>query len=173
MAGLQLRHRFLRLCLKNPSVEAHERAMAFMEEHRRHEAEHLEIMKALCGVTKSQTALIPVWHIAGLLTGFLPAVVGGQTAVYYTISAVETFVETHYLEQITRLERENTAPALRLTLEQCCADEVEHRLEAEAALLSLRSEEHADPPAAVGAMKAWCRVVDFGSKQAVSVSRKL
>ena len=57
-----------------------------MDLHEENERVHLRIMEELTRVTGSRTRLIPVWHMAGFATGFLPALLGGQRAIYHTVS---------------------------------------------------------------------------------------
>jgi ubiquinone biosynthesis monooxygenase Coq7 len=159
-------------------------ALLFLREHEENERVHLHIMEELTRVTGSRTRLIPVWHMAGYATGFLPALLGGQRAIYHTVSSVETFVEEHYQDQISRLRREGALPLLQACLESCCEDEVEHRREAETALLDLHNRDHdghreghrdrAAVKAVVsqsGVVKAWSWLVDCGSRGAVKLSR--
>ena len=103
------------------------------------------------------------------LTGALPALFGPR-AVYATIEAVETFVDTHYADQVAMIDAlppsEAAAaaqlPALRNLLETCRLDEVAHRDDAHAR----RGAE----PASVFA-RVWAAVVGSGSAAAVRVSR--
>ena len=90
LVGLKLRTTlYLR---KQPDQQA----LNFLEEHKSNEFAHLQIMNALTAETASSTILLPLWHVAGFITGLLPALFGGKRAVYHTIVAVETFVEEHY-----------------------------------------------------------------------------
>ena len=103
--------------------------------------------------------LLPLWRLAGWLTGALPALFGPR-AVYATIAAVETFVDQHYQVQVDRLAGEVAWAPLRELLDGCRRDEVDHRDEAAA---------QAGRPGLL--MRAWCRVVGTGSALAVSVCR--
>ena len=107
--------------------------------------------------------LLPLWKLAGFLTGALPALFGSK-AVYATIEAVETFVNHHYEDQIRGLESKPELSDLRQTLLDCQADEVAHRDEAAAALGSTR-------PNLV--LRVWCAMVGTGSKAAVSLIRHI
>ena len=108
-----------------------------------------------------QSRLLPVWRLAGFMTGALPALFGPR-AVYATIEAVETFVDQHYEEQVQALASQPTLTRLRQTLMDCQADEVAHRDEA-AAARGLQG---------VGfALRAWCAVVAWGSRNAVTLCR--
>jgi ubiquinone biosynthesis monooxygenase Coq7 len=107
--------------------------------------------------------LLPLWRLAGFLTGALPALFGSK-AVYATIEAVETFVNHHYEDQIRALDSKPEFSDLRQTLLDCQADEVAHRDEAAAA----RS-----PTQPNLVLRAWCAMVGIGSKAAVSLIRHI
>jgi ubiquinone biosynthesis monooxygenase Coq7 len=66
---------------------------AFAQEHLATEREHIARMEALLRPGQ-RSVLLPLWRVAGWLTGFLPALAGPR-AVYATIDAVETFVDHH------------------------------------------------------------------------------
>lgn len=70
----------------------------FAQEHLETESGHLATIEQLLA-PRLRSRLLPLWRIAGWLTGALPARVGPR-AVYATIEAVETFVDHHYTEQI-------------------------------------------------------------------------
>ncbi len=109
-----------------------------------------------------RSALLPLWRVAGWLTGFLPALIGPR-AVYATIDAVETFVDHHYEEQVRKLPAHGPGGALRALLMACQADEVLHRDEARAA-----------PAATAGKLtRAWQRMVGTGSALAVAAARRV
>ena len=65
----------------------------FAQEHLATEAGHLAQIEPLLA-PHQRSRLLPLWRIAGWLTGALPALVGPR-AVYATIEAVETFVDQH------------------------------------------------------------------------------
>ena len=105
--------------------------------------------------------LLPLWRLAGFITGALPALFGTR-AVYATIEAVETFVDLHYAEQIRALASQPALGALRQTLLDCQADEVAHRNEAAAA----------GGPGKPGlVLRFWCALVGLGSRSAVALCR--
>lgn len=135
---------------------------AFAARHLETEAGHLRQIEAL--LPKSdRSRLLPLWRLAGWLTGAIPAVLGPR-AVYATVQAVETFVDQHYAEQVHRLESHADLHALRQTLLECQADELAHRDEAKMAL----------GPVAPGAvLRFWCWLVDVGSRAAVAVCRRI
>ena len=137
----------------------------FALEHLATEREHLARLAELLPPGQ-KSVLLPLWRIAGWLTGFLPALVGSR-AVYATIDAVETFVDQHYEEQIRKLPAHGPGGALRTLLLACQADEVHHRDEARAAPMA--------PQSAIGRtlMRAWQRLVGTGSALAVSAARRI
>ena len=135
---------------------------AFAEHHLVTEQKHLLLIAGW--LPKAEySRLLPLWRLAGFLTGALPALFGSK-AVYATIEAVETFVNQHYEDQIRALESKPELSDLRQTLLNCQADEVAHRDEAAAALGSTR-------PNLV--LRAWCAMVGTGSKAAVSLIRHI
>jgi ubiquinone biosynthesis monooxygenase Coq7 len=108
-----------------------------------------------------RSVLLPLWRVAGWLTGFVPALFGPR-GVYATIDAVETFVDHHYEDQIRKLPADGPGGALRALLMACQADEVHHRDEARAA-------------AVVAGMliNAWQRLVGTGGALAVAAARRV
>jgi ubiquinone biosynthesis monooxygenase Coq7 len=141
-------------CARDPGVRA------FAERHLQTETEHLQKMQAWLPQAE-HSRLLPVWRVAGWLTGALPAVAGPR-AVYATVQAVETFVDQHYAVQVQQLDSLSGLHALRDTLSACQSDEVAHRDEAAAAL-------GADAPGA--ALRLWCWMVGVGSRAAVVACR--
>lgn len=135
---------------------------AFAQSHLATEKVHLCLIEDWLSMNH-RSRLLPVWRLAGFLTGALPALIGPR-AVYATIEAVETFVDHHYNEQIRRLETQPSLAALRQTLMTCQLDEIAHRDEAAAA----------HGPAEPGfILRTWCRLVDVGSRSAVAVCRHI
>jgi ubiquinone biosynthesis monooxygenase Coq7 len=106
--------------------------------------------------------LLPVWNAAGWLLGAISALFG-RRSVFRTIAAVETFVETHYEEQIEKMKDDPALAALTDKLRQFCAEEVEHRDDAAGRL---------DPPAGAVA-RLWSQVVGTGSSVGVALARKV
>lgn len=135
---------------------------AFAEHHLATEQKHLRLISDWLPASQ-YSRLLPLWRLAGFLTGALPALFGPK-AVYATIEAVETFVNQHYEDQIRALESKPELSDLRQTLLDCQADEVAHRDEAAAALGSTR-------PNLV--LRVWCDMVGTGSKAAVSFIRHI
>lgn len=132
----------------------------FARHHLQTEKKHLADINALLPAAQ-RSRLLPLWRIAGFLTGALPALFGAK-AVYATIQAVETFVDHHYAAQIERLDAEQIFPALRAVLHQCRLDEVAHRDEAKSNLVSTPGS----------ALKLWCKAVGSGSAFAVSLAKR-
>ena len=131
---------------------------AFAQRHQATEQQHLGLI-ATCLPEAQYSRQLPLWRLAGWLTGALPALVGPR-AVYATIAAVETFVDRHYQDQIDRLAGQPTWAPLRELLDRCRRDEVAHRDEA---------LEHTGRPGPL--LRAWCRLVGAGSALAVGVCR--
>jgi ubiquinone biosynthesis monooxygenase Coq7 len=134
---------------------------AFATTHLATEQDHLDLLETMLPPSQ-RSLLLPIWRIAGFITGFLPTLSGAR-AVYATIDAVETFVDHHYQEQIDKLASHGAAGALRSLLLVCQADEVHHRDEA---------REAQDRPAG-RALRAWAWLVGFGSRNAVMAARKI
>ena len=132
----------------------------FAQRHMATERDHLRQIEEWLP-SQAQSALLPVWRLAGWLTGALPALLGPR-AVYATIEAVERFVDHHYETQVRSLETQPTLQLLRQTLLACQGDEVAHRDEAAAAR----------GPQSLGVgLRVWCGLVDAGSRGAVFISR--
>ena len=104
---------------------------AFAEHHLATEQKHLRLIAGWLPPDQC-SRLLPLWRLAGFLTGALPALFGPR-AVYATIEAVENFVNQHYEDQISALASKPALSDLRQTLLVCQADEVAHRDEAAAA----------------------------------------
>jgi ubiquinone biosynthesis monooxygenase Coq7 len=153
-AGAVMIYRGILVGSRDPDVRR------FAAEHLRTEEGHLELIEALMP-SEARSLLLPLWRLAGWMTGFIPALAGPQ-AVYATIASVERFVVAHYQDQITKLAGDGSA-GLRAILEACQSDEAHHRDEAEA-----RAER---PPGA--ALRLWTALVGYGSHYAVVAARRL
>lgn len=134
---------------------------AFAERHMATEQGHLELLEEVLPPA-DRSRLLPLWRVAGFLTGFLPALFGPR-AVYATIDAVESFVDHHYQEQLDRLDAAGIDPALRALLAKCQEDEIHHRDEAR--------EAAGPPPGPV--LRAWAWLVGAGSRAAVAAARRV
>ncbi len=133
---------------------------AFAQRHLKTEQRHLGLLENLL-LARQRSRLVPIWRIAGFLTGALPALIGAR-AVYATVAAVETFVDRHYAQQIERLEPDGRWSSLRETLETCRLDEVSHR------------DESRDAAGDIGpAIRTWCYLVAVGSAAAVALARRI
>lgn len=146
----------------------------FAHHHLQTEQQHLALIEAVVPPA-GRSRLLPLWHVAGWLTGALPAFFGPR-AVYATIDAVETFVDRHYADQVRWIDRHTAAAppadragtalrALRGLLERCRLDEVQHRDDARAR----RGAAGGWPLRLL--VRAWSAVVGGGSAAAVRVSR--
>ena len=142
------------------AVSRDAQARQFAERHLITERQHLRLMEEIVPVA-CRTRLLPLWHVMGWLTGALPALFG-RKAIFSTIEAVETFVDHHYEQQITRLSKHGNDALLRQTLLECQADEVNHR--DEAARLAM--------PTKGFFLRIWCRFVGAGSAIAVIAARR-
>lgn len=133
----------------------------FATRHHDTEAQHLQQLEEWLAKPE-RSRLLPLWSLAGWLTGAVPALAGPR-AVYATVAAVEGFVDDHYAKQIERLRHCSELDQLRLTLEACRHDEVAHRDEAAAAV--------SDRPGWL--LGLWTRSISVGSALAVAVSRQI
>ncbi len=100
----------------------------FATRHRETEQGHLDLLEGLLPPA-DRSKLLPIWRVAGWLTGALPALFGPR-AVFATVDAVETFVDHHYRAQTDRLAAEGILPEIHAALERCREEEVHHRDEA-------------------------------------------
>jgi len=133
----------------------------FAASHLRTEQKHLALMEEIVPAP-DRTRLLPLWRVMGWLTGALPALLGRQ-AVFATIEAVETFVYSHYQQQIVRLMPEGEYGPLRQVLVDCQADEVSHRDEAASLALPKRNV----------MLRLWCAIVGSGSAAAVVAAKRV
>ena len=138
----------------------------FARRHLATEQEHLRLITPLLPWPQRSRLLLP-WRVAGFFTGALPALVGAR-AVFATIAAVETFVDTHYQQQLDHIDSlpeagRAAAFPLRALLARCQADECQHRDEAAA----LRG----GAPGVL--LRAWCAMVGTGSAAAVALARRI
>ena len=137
------------------------RIREFAEHHLVTEQKHLCLMEQIMAPAH-RTRLLPVWRVMGWLTGALPALFGRE-AVFATIEAVETFVDSHYQQQIDRLDPDEAHGELRDTLLACQADEIQHREEAAALRVSRRD----------AILQIWCAIVCSGSAAAVIAAKRI
>ena len=142
------------------SVSRDAQVRAFANEHMQTELTHLAFFEEWLPASR-HSMLVPVWRIAGWLLGALPALFG-RRAVFVTIAAVETFVETHYQAQIEALAGTERWAALRQRLIEFCADEVAHRDDA--------AGREGLPRGVIG--RLWIALVDVGSRVGVLIARR-
>lgn len=107
-----------------------------------------------------KSVFLAAWRVSGWLLGAV-ATLGGRAGVFATIEAIETFVVSHYQQQIARLEQEGAYPEVALVLEQCMRDEDHHREDAHSRLDGT--------PGVVG--RCWQTIVQRGSACAVVIAR--
>ena len=134
--------------------------MRFADEHGSVECQHLTMMNDLVP-TEQRSRLETPWRVAGWLTGAVPALFGRNT-VYATIQAVETFVDQHYQQQIDLLSEHVEHNKITDVLIKCQADEIHHRDDAGARVVS------SNP-----ILSAWCGMIGVGSRAAVAICRKI
>ena len=93
------------------------------------EAVHLNKFDALMTARQVRpTLLSPVWHMAGFALGAATALLGEKAAMACTV-AVEEVIDEHYAQQSAQLEASD--PELTGLIEECRAEELEHKAEAE------------------------------------------
>ena len=136
---------------------------AFAKRHLETEASHLREIEAVLEPAR-RSRLLPLWRLAGFITGALPALIGPKS-VFHTIEAVETFVDKHYAAQIQRLgpveSLDKDLAEVRALLVDCQTDEIAHRDEA-----SCLASEAPGPLARI-----WRTMVARGSQIAVECAR--
>lgn len=153
----------LRPALREGAAAASLAASRFADDHMRAELRHLRAIDELVNAQPAAaTRLLPAWRAAGFVLGFAPTLLGGPTALFVTVAAVEDFVEEHYGAQIAGLAP-GEAPALKTLLETCCADEVHHRDDAASRAGACAGTETAD---------LWSYVVRTGSAVAAECARR-
>ena len=133
----------------------------FARRHRATEQGHLDLLETLLPPGE-RSRLLPIWRVAGWLTGALPSLFGPR-AVHVTIDAVETFVDGHYQAQLDRLDAEAIRPDIRAELRRCQEEEVHHRDEAR--FLA------GGPPGAL--LRGWAWLVGAGSAAAVAAAKQI
>ena len=132
---------------------------AFALNHRDTEKRHLALIETILP-KPDRSRLLPLWRAAGFVTGAIPSLFG-PNAVFATIAAVESFVDSHYQQQIVHLADTHFEPQVREILQACREDELQHRDEA----LELQAQ------ASGMILRSWCWLVDSGSKIAVTFAR--
>jgi len=147
------------------SVSKDRRVRAFAQSHLQTELKHLHDIEGILE-PRLRSRLLPLWRFAGFITGALPSLFGAN-AVFRTIEAVETFVDTHYSEQILRLspveDLDKNLAIVRAILLDCRADEIAHRDEARFSARGSASK----------IIRFWCTLVSQGSQIAVACARQV
>lgn len=141
------------------AISRNNAVQAFARNHRDTEKRHLALIETILPQSQ-RSLLLPLWRMAGFLTGAIPALFGAN-AVFATIAAVESFVDGHYQQQIERLAAEGFEPEVRAILQDCRDDELQHRDEA----LELLAHQSG------ALLRGWCYLVDTGSRVAVMFAR--
>jgi len=158
--------------------------LPMLREHLEQERRHLELMNRLLP-WKNRSRLLPLWRIAGYLTGLLPSVLGTRWMLA-TIASVEEFVDRHYQEQIDALTGVPGEAKLLELLTTLRSDELKHRDEALHALALRKLGNNAGPRAIRGSdtnppkpadagrwLAAWQVLVGRGSALAVLAAKKI
>ena len=132
----------------------------FAENHLLTEQKHLELIEKLLPENE-KSKLLFLWKFLGLLTGLIPALIG-KKFIYATIYYVESFVENHYDEQILKLGKRKNSLKLIQFLETLKNDEVSHKEDSLKRFGKLSF-----------LLKIWGKIVEIGSKTAVSISYRI
>ena len=131
-----------------------------LEEMMEHEQRHLEYFEMLKRQRKlPETALMPLWRIAGYGLGFVSGLLGKQAMAQVTHS-VETVIDAHYQEQI-EWAKSNGEDNMASFMEDFRLDEDEHRQAAEKDL------------ADSGCMRVLGKTVELGSVVAIEITKKI
>ncbi len=134
--------------------------ICFAKKHLKTESEHLILIEQILE-KKYRSKLIPLWKVAGFLTGFLPSFFGKKT-ILATIFYVESFVEKHYQQQIDALGSQKKYKKIKKLLKSLQDDEVLHKDEA---LFEAKNFNKLQ--------KFWGSFVEKGSLLAVRISQKI
>ena len=132
--------------------------ISFSRKHLETEQSHLKTIEDIFP-KKEISKFIFLWKILGYLTGFIPAILG-NSFIYATIYAVESFVEQHYQAQIKMIVNQKKFYKTQNLIKQLMHDEIEHKKEALTKIKNL-SIFH----------KIWINIVTVGSIVAVRVSK--
>ena len=124
------------------------------------EQEHIQKFEELIVKNRVRpTALIPVWNIAGYALGVSTALLGEKAAMACTV-AVETVIGNHYGEQLSLLEDDQKE--LKKTIKKFKADELEHHD------IGIAHDAEKTP-----GYKVLSKVIEFGCKTAIEISKKI
>lgn len=121
---------------------------------------HLDTFSRLIAERRVRpTALLPLWHVAGLALGAVTAAMGNRAAMACTV-AVEEAIDEHYAEQAASLGDHEAV--LRGHIETFRAEEQEHRD------IGLDNEAELAP-----AYRLMSAVIKAGCKVAIKVSERV
>lgn len=124
------------------------------------EAAHKAAFDAMIPARRVRPTLLqPFWHVAGYALGAVTALIGPKAAMACTV-AVETEIDRHYAAQLEQLGAGE--PALRETIAQFQAEELEHKATAR----DRGAEQAVAYPLMSGMIRAGCRL-------AIRVSERL
>ena len=105
------------------------------------------------------TALLPIWNIAGFALGASTALLGEKAAMACTV-AVEKVIGEHYQEQLELLKDDHKE--LKKTISKFRDDELEHHD------IGIEHDAESAP-----GYKIMSKVIEFGCKTAISISKKI
>ena len=124
------------------------------------EQEHIEKFNELILEHRVRpTAFLPLWNVAGFGLGAVTAMMGEKAAMACTV-AVEKVIGEHYREQQDLLEEDHKE--LRKTIKKFEKDELEHH--------DIGIDHDAENAPGYFIMK---RVIEFGCKTAIAISKKI
>ena len=132
----------------------------FSKNHLKTESEHLRMIEDILE-KKFRSKLIPLWKIAGFLTGFIPSLFG-KNFVFATIYYVESFVEKHYEQQIKSLGSIKKYTHIKRFIKKLQDDEVSHKNEARFSAKKFSTLQ-----------VLWGSIINSGSSFAVKLSKKI
>ena len=105
------------------------------------------------------TALLPIWNVAGFALGASTALMGEKAAMACTV-AVEKVIGEHYEEQLSLLEDDHED--LKKTISKFRDDELEHHD------IGIEHDAESAP-----GYKIMSKVIEFGCKTAIAISKKV
>lgn len=105
------------------------------------------------------TAFLPIWNIAGYALGASTALLGEKAAMACTV-AVEKVIGEHYQEQLDLLEDDHKE--LKKTISKFRDDELEHHD------IGIEHDAESAP-----GYKIMSKVIEFGCKAAITISKKI
>ena len=124
------------------------------------EQEHIDKFNELILEHKVRpTALLPIWNIAGFALGASTALLGEKAAMACTV-AVEKVIGEHYQEQLDLLKDDHKD--LKKTISKFRDDELEHHD------IGIEHDAESAP-----GYKMMSKVIEFGCKTAIAISKKI